>query len=70
MKSEAKSSKIEEGQFQTLRGSDPVLDWMLDNQAPLTREEYLSVAGLTEPLEPEVEATLPRPFQRLENPLA
>jgi hypothetical protein len=48
--------------FKNRRGTDPVLDLMLDLQIPLTRAAYLVVAGLEEPLGAELEAMLPDEF--------
>lgn len=44
-------------------GSDPILDYMKAHQLPHTRETYLSLADLKEPLDPELEQQLPRDFQ-------
>jgi len=47
-----------------LRGTDPILDSMLAHHLPLTRETYLAIAGLEEPLHIEMEMELPVPFQK------
>ena len=41
-----------------LSGMDPVLDHLVIAGLPLTRENYLSIAGLQEPLDGEREAYL------------
>jgi hypothetical protein len=48
--------------FKNRRGTDPILDSMLDLQIPLTRAAYLAVAGLEEPLGAELESMLPDEF--------
>jgi hypothetical protein len=43
---------------------DPVVQGLLRDGVPVTRANYLEAAGLQEPLEPEVEAELPRELQK------
>ena len=50
--------------YRTPPGTDPVLDLMRETQVPLTRENYLALADLQEPLGAELEAEVPKEFQR------
>jgi hypothetical protein len=46
---------------------DPLLDWMIRNNVPLSRSKYLGLAfgrRLPEPWTPEDEAELPRRFRQ------
>jgi hypothetical protein len=42
---------------------DGVVQLLLRQGRPVTRQNYLSLAGLQEPLDPEVEADIPRELQ-------
>ena len=44
--------------------SDPLLAGMIRDGNPLTREVYLSLNGMKEPLDAEEEAMLPEPFRK------
>lgn len=44
----------------TRGGLDHVLDYMKAHQVPLTRANYLALADLQEPLEPEIARSLPK----------
>jgi hypothetical protein len=51
-----------------LSGSDPVLKWMLDKGAPITREAYLDLAycgDLPTPWTAEHEMEVPAPLQAM-----
>ena len=53
-------------ELQTLAGTDPVLELMLLENKPLTRETYLAMAypdNLPSEFPAELEADLPEPFQ-------
>ena len=43
-------------------GNDPVVRSMILRNVPLTRANWLEMAGLSEPLEAELEAEVPEPF--------
>lgn len=49
-------------------GSDPLLEWMRAGGIPLTREKYLELADLKEPLGAEEELALPAEISRVERP--
>lgn len=48
----------------TRPGMDAIVQDLVKAGLPVTRENYLHKAGWTEPLEPELEATLPAELQR------
>lgn len=45
-------------------GRDPTTDWLEKQGLPLTRANFLAAAGMTEPLGPEEEASLPNEIRR------
>lgn len=62
MKHDNESSTLPAG-YKTPLGRDILLDYMREHQLPLTRKNYLDLAGLKEPLEAELEGELPKEFQ-------
>lgn len=53
-----------ESQLQRGSEPDPILAELEQKGRPLTRESYLLAAGLSEPLDAEIEVTLPPSIQR------
>ena len=49
--------------FITPIGQNLILDYMREQQLPLTRETYLAIEGFSEPLHPELEMELPMEFR-------
>jgi hypothetical protein len=55
----------EEGYPPPAVGANHVLDYMKAHGLPLTRETYLDLNGTPEPLDPELEAEIPRELREV-----
>lgn len=60
----AKKSRPQPAAYKTPPGQDSTLDFMRERGLPLTRESYLGLVDLVEPIGVEMEYCLPKEFQR------
>jgi hypothetical protein len=61
-----KSNAVDPATLEPFRQNDPTLHWMMNNNVPLTREDYIDMAYGGTPPQPwtqEHESQLPGPLQ-------